>query len=108
MNAMLFYATLALYLGATVSYLFYLYKPSEALGKTARFIIIAGFVVHIIFTVDRYIEAGHTPITNLHESLSFFSMAVVGVFLYFERRFKMLVLGSFVTPVALVLMAVSA
>ncbi len=107
MNAILFYATLALYLGATASYLLYLYKPSESLGKIARFIIVSGFAVHILFTIDRYVEAGHTPITNLHESLSFFSMAVIGVFLYFERRFKMIVLGSFVTPVAFLLMVAS-
>jgi cytochrome c-type biogenesis protein CcsB len=107
MNAILFYITLACYLCATVSYLVYLYKPSEKLGKLSRLIIIAGFAVHILFTLDRYLEAGHTPITNLHESLSFFSMSVVGVFLFFENRFKMIVLGSFVTPVALILMALS-
>jgi cytochrome c-type biogenesis protein CcsB len=107
MNAILFYITLALYFCATVSYLIYLYNPSENLGKLCRRIIIAGFAVHIAFTLDRYLEEGHTPITNLHESLSFFSMTVVGVFLFFERRFKMLVLGSFVTPVAFILMALS-
>jgi cytochrome c-type biogenesis protein CcsB len=108
MNASLFYATFAAYLAATVCYLLYLAKPSEMLGKFARWLISGGLVVHILFTLNRYLEAGHTPITNLHESLSFFSMAVVGVFIYFERRYKILVLGSFVTPVALVLMAVSA
>lgn len=107
MNASLFYITFGIYLTATVCYLIYLAKPSAVLGKLARWLIIAGFIVHLIFTLFRYIEAGHTPITNLHESLSFFSMAVVGVFIFFERRFKIIVLGSFVTPVALLLMAVS-
>jgi len=108
MNAILFYCTIIVYLLATVAYLVYLAKPSETLGKTARRVIIAGFVIHILFTLDRYLEAGHTPITNLHESLSFFSMSVVGVFLFFERRFKIFVLGSFVTPLAFLLLAVSA
>lgn len=107
MNATLFYITFALYMSATVAYLVYLAKPSESLGKFARWLIASGFIVHIVFTIHRYIVAGHTPITNLHESLSFFSMAVVGVFIFFERRFKILVLGSFVTPVALILMAIS-
>lgn len=107
MNASLFYITFGIYLTATVCYLIYLAKPSAVLGKLARWLIIAGFIVHLLFTLFRYIEAGHTPITNLHESLSFFSMAVVGVFIFFERRFKIIVLGSFVTPVALLLMAVS-
>jgi len=108
MNASLFYSTFAAYLAATVCYLIYLAKPSVSLGRIARWLLSGGFVIHILFTLNRYLESGHTPITNLHESLSFFSMAVVGVFIFIERRFKMLVLGSFVTPVALLLMAVSA
>ncbi|HET7775970.1 MAG TPA: hypothetical protein VFK74_06345, partial [Azospira sp.] len=68
MNAILFYCTIAVYLLATISYLVYLAKPNESLGKTAHWLIIAGFIIHIVFTVDRFLEAGHTPITNLHES----------------------------------------
>jgi cytochrome c-type biogenesis protein CcsB len=107
MNASLFYITFGIYMAATACYMVYLAKPSEMLGKLAKRLITGGFAAHILFTLLRYIEAGHTPITNLHESLSFFSMAVVGVFIFFERRFKIIVLGSFVTPVALILMAVS-
>ena len=107
MNATLFYVTFALYMSATVVYLVYLAKPTESLGKFARWLLASGFAIHIVFTIHRYVVAGHTPITNLHESLSFFSMAVVGVFIFIERRFKIIVLGSFVTPVALVLMAIS-
>ncbi|MCL2760256.1 MAG: c-type cytochrome biogenesis protein CcsB [Desulfuromonadales bacterium] len=107
MNVFLFYVTLAIYFGATAAYLIYLFKPSKNLGKFAHWLIVFGFIVHIIFTFDRFIEAGHTPITNLHESLSFFSLAVVGLFIIFESRFKMQVLGSFVVPVATVLLLVS-
>jgi len=107
MSASLFYITFLIYLAATICYMIYLAKPSDNLGKLARWLIRGGFAVHLLFTLSRYLEAGHTPITNLHESLSFFSMAVVGVFIYFEHRFKILVLGSFVTPVALLLMLVS-
>ncbi len=107
MNASLFYITFGIYLAATSCYMIYLAKPSDRLGKLARWLLRGGFAVHILFTLTRYLEAGHTPITNLHESLSFFSMAVVGVFIFIEQRFKILVLGSFVTPVALLLMLVS-
>jgi cytochrome c-type biogenesis protein CcsB len=107
MNALLFYLTLGLYFAATVAYLIYLIKPQQALGTAARWIISTGFLVHCAFTFDRYLEAGHTPITNLHESFSFFSLAIVGIFIAFDRRYKLVVLGSFVTPLALVLMGVS-
>jgi len=92
---------------ATVIYLVYLLKPERLLGRAAHWVISAGFIVHLAFTVDRFIEAGHTPITNLHESLSFFSLAIIGIFIVFERKYKLYVLGSFVTPLALILLALS-
>jgi cytochrome c-type biogenesis protein CcsB len=107
MNALLFYTTLGLYAAATGAYLLYIVKPHQALGRTARWLISCGFLLHLIFTVMRYFEAGHTPITNLHESLSFFSLAIVGVFIGFERKYHTAILGSFVTPLALLLMVTS-
>ncbi|NVO00548.1 MAG: c-type cytochrome biogenesis protein CcsB [Geobacteraceae bacterium] len=107
MSASLFYITFGIYLAATACYMIYLAKPLAQTGKLARWLITGGLAAHVLFTLLRYFEAGHTPITNLHESLSFFSMAVVAVFIYFERKFKIIVLGSFVTPVALLLMLVS-
>jgi cytochrome c-type biogenesis protein CcsB len=107
MNALLFYATLGIYFIATVAYLAYLLKPQEKLGRAAYLLISGGFVIHCAFTAARYFEAGHTPITNLHESLSFFSLAVIAVFIAFERKYRVFILGSFVTPLAFLLMLAS-
>jgi len=107
MNALLFNITLSLYFIATVTYLVYLFRPTPSLGQTSRFLVYGGLLVHVSFTVHRYIAAGHTPITNLHESLSFFSLAVVAVFLVFERKYKITILGSFIIPIALILMLAS-
>jgi cytochrome c-type biogenesis protein CcsB len=107
MNALLFYATLGLYFSATLTYTLYLVKPWPLVGRVSQWLISCGFLIHCLFTLDRYMAAGHTPITNLHESLSFFSLAVVGIFILFERKYRILILGSFVTPVALLLMLLS-
>ena len=107
MNALLFYITLGLYVCATVAYLVYLAKPRQVLGQAAHWLVLSGFLAHCTFTLLRYFEAGHTPITNLHESLSFFSLAVVGVFIAFESKYHVSILGSFVTPLALMLMIAS-
>ncbi len=107
MNALLFYSTLCIYFVATVTYMAYLLKPRDILGRAAHWLIAGGFLVHCAFTVARYFEAGHTPITNLHESLSFFSLTVIGVFIAFERKYHVFILGSFVTPLALILMLAS-
>jgi cytochrome c-type biogenesis protein CcsB len=107
MNVLLFYGTLGLYFVATVAYLAYLVKPQPSLGRTAQWLIVSGFLLHCAFTVSRYVAAGHTPITNLHESLSFFSLAVVGVFIAFVRKYRVYILGAFVTPLAFLLMFAS-
>ena len=107
MNALLFYITLGLYFLATAGYLAYLLKPTPLLGRTAHLLVSSGFLVHLAFTLLRYVEAGHTPITNLHESLSFFSLAIIGVFIAFERAYHVFILGSFITPLGFVLMAAS-
>jgi len=107
MTDLLFYLSLILYGLATIAYMGYLIKPSEPLGKLAHWVIIAGFVLHCGTVGARYLAAGYTPITNLHEALSFFSLAIVGLFIYFEVRFKLHILGSFVVPVALVMMITS-
>lgn len=107
MNALLFYSTLTIYCIATVTYMIFLVKPREILGRAAHWLIAGGFIIHCAFTIARYVEAGHTPITNLHESLSFFSLTVIGVFIAFERKYHVFILGSFVTPLALLLMLAS-
>lgn len=107
MTELPFYLSLILYGVATIAYMVYLVKPSELLGKSAHWILIAGCVAHCGTIGARFLIAGYTPITNLHEALSVFSLAIVGLFLYFEHRFKLHILGSFVVPVALVLMVVA-
>ena len=108
MNATLFNSTLVIYAAATTLYLCYLVKPQQTLGRIGRWVLGIGFLVHCGFTLNRYLEAGHTPITNLHESLSFFSLATVGMFLVFESRYRSSILGSFVVPLALIILATSA
>lgn len=108
MNSVFYWIVIALYGAATLLYLWYLLRPGDAFGSAARWVLTAGLAAHILFTLSRYMEAGYTPITNLHESLSFFSLCVVGVYLALQRRYRAYILGSFVTPVALVIMLASA
>ena len=107
MNVILFKIVLGLYCAASLSYLAYLIKPDTLTGKISNWLAAAGFILHCMFTVFRYQEAGYTPITNLHESLSFFSLAIVGIFIGFERKYRCVILGSFVLPVALLVLIAS-
>ncbi len=108
MSLVLYLAVLALYGAATLLYTLYLVRPHDAVGRISRWVLAAGFLCHGSFTFSRYLEAGYTPITNLHESLSFFSLAIVGVFILLQHRYRAAILGSFVTPLALLVMLSSA
>ncbi len=98
-----FYLTLALYGVTTLLYLACLLRSTPCMAGLARKLLVAGFLAHCLAVIHRAIAAGHLPITNMHESLSFFALSIVAAYLYFEFRFKVTSLGSFVLPLVLVL-----
>ena len=99
---MFFVATIVLYLGGTAFFLAYLVRKSEALSKVSLAFTAAGFVTHTLALATRMIAAGHVPLTSSHEAISFFSWALVLVFLTVELRHRIHVLGSFILPLALI------
>lgn len=99
MNRFFFYCALALYLLSTGFYLIYLIKNKDYLEKTGHYLFITGFFAHLVATMIRYLEAGYTPITNIYESLSFFSLCTAGFFLYLKGIFKTGILGAIILPV---------
>ncbi len=102
-----FTMTLVLYSCATLAYLVFLARTRPLSGIWAGRLIQAGFVAHILATIHRFNALGHLPITNLGESLSFFSLALVAAFIFFERNYQVAILGSFASPLALVMLAAS-
>ncbi len=103
MTQISFYLTLTLYSIATVIYLACLAKATPCRSRLARRVLVAGFLTHCLAVIHRFISAGHLPITNMHESLSFFALSIVGIYLYFEIRYQVNMLGSFVVPFALIM-----
>ncbi|MGH7236195.1 MAG: cytochrome c biogenesis protein CcsA [Nitrospiraceae bacterium] len=101
MPVMFLMATMGLYLGGTAFFLAYLLRRSEALSKVALGVTAIGFLSHTAALLTRMMEAGHVPFTSFDEAMSFFSWALVLVFLVEELRHRIHVLGSFILPLAL-------
>lgn len=97
-----FMVTMVLYFVATVSYLAYLLRRSEALTKISLGITAVGFVSHTIALVTRMVATTAPSPPSFHEALSFLSWMLVLVFLAVEFRHHIHVLGSFIVPLALV------
>ncbi|MEW6719965.1 MAG: c-type cytochrome biogenesis protein CcsB [Thermodesulfobacteriota bacterium] len=100
MQIALLKATALIYLVGTVLYLYFILSLNERGARLGRMFLAIGAVLHGAAFVARYVAAGYTPITSLFESLSFSAFAIVCVFLAFELRYNLRVLGAFVAPLA--------
>ena len=104
MNIFFFKFSTLLYLLGALAYSAYIISLKEYLSKAALTVILIGFASHTLALVARYAVAGYTPVTNLYESLSFFAWMIIGVLLVANLKFKIKVLGAFLSPIAVILM----
>ncbi|TAJ07126.1 MAG: c-type cytochrome biogenesis protein CcsB [Nitrospirae bacterium] len=97
-----FIATIVLYFAGTGFFLAYLLRRSEALSRVSLGVTAVGFLTHTLALLTRMLEAGQVTLASFHEAMSFFSWALVLVFLFVEIRQRIHVLGSFILPLALI------
>jgi cytochrome c-type biogenesis protein CcsB len=103
------FATIA-YLAAMVLYISYLAFRNEGIGKAASFITYAGLALQTIALGMRWFESyqmgiGRVPLSNLYESLVFFTWSTVLIYVIVEWKYKTRAFGAFVMPVAFLSLA---
>ncbi len=79
-------------------------------GKLATWTAIIGALGNTAGIILRWVESyrlgvGHAPLSNMYESLIFFSWTIIIVYLFIERRYKNRIIGAFATPFAFLAMA---
>lgn len=99
-----FIVALFLVLLSTGGFIVYIIKQQERIFLLSWVILAAGFIFHTVFFVYRYYDLGIPPVFNLKSSLSFFAWCIIGAYLAFYIRFRLMVLGSFVVPISAALM----
>jgi len=104
MNIYFFKLASVLYCLATLGFSAYIFFLKDLLSKLAMTLVTLGFAFHTLAFLTRVIEAGYTPVTNLHESLSFFAWMIIGILLVANLKYKIKVLGAFLTSIALIFM----
>jgi cytochrome c-type biogenesis protein CcsB len=102
-------ATLA-YLVAMVLYIGYLAFRKNGIGQTATVVTIVGFAVQTVALLLRWYESyqmdiGRVPLSNLYESLVFFTWSTVMIYLIVEFKYKTRAFGAFVMPVIFLALA---
>jgi cytochrome c-type biogenesis protein CcsB len=107
MDVLFFKIALALYLLSTAGYIASLLVRRVLAAKVSTWILLSAFAVQGLSIFFRYVRVGHTPVIGLHDSLSFFVLAMTGTYLAFQLKTKTRVLGAFVSPIAFFMMMVA-
>jgi cytochrome c-type biogenesis protein CcsB len=102
------FVSISLYLLSTIGYFLYLFLQKDYLQRAALFLLLVGFLFHTLTIVYGYVKAGHLPVSNMHETLSFAGWAIAVVFLLIQFKFNLKILGIFAAPIlALIMLIVS-
>lgn len=103
-----FYGTMAAYIGAMMLYFVFFAVKKDKPGKIANGFLLAAFCLHTAALVVRGIGAGRLPLTNQYEFASSFAWGVCLCCLIFQWRFDFRAMGTFVTPVIIVIVGYAA
>ena len=96
-----------LYAVGTVGYLIYVVRTEKAIHRIAYGFLLAGFMCHTIGLAMLVGQIRQMPVTTLPQTFSLFAWAIVGSYLAFQLKFNIRILGTFVSPLAVVLMLLS-
>jgi cytochrome c-type biogenesis protein CcsB len=93
-----------LYAIGTVGYLIYIFRTESAIYRIAYGFLAAGFLSHTFGLLLLVAHIRQMPVTTLSQTFSLFSWAIVGSYLAFQLKFNIRILGTFVSPLAVVFM----
>ena len=99
--------TTLLYAVGTVGYLIYVIRTEKAIHRIAYGFLLTGFLSHTLGLVMLVSQIRQMPVTTLPQTFSLFAWAIVGSYLAFQLKFNIRILGTFVSPLAVVFMLLS-
>ncbi|EJW18098.1 cytochrome c biogenesis protein CcsA [Paenibacillus alvei] len=74
-------------------------------GAISFGVTILGFISQIVYFGCRWAYAGHIPVSNMYEFMSFLSMMIIGAFIVVYLIYRSTVLGLLAVPLAFLMMA---
>ncbi|MCI0527906.1 MAG: cytochrome c biogenesis protein [Nitrospira sp.] len=100
MDILFFKITLGFYFLGTILFLWYLVSKKESWGRFSIIATVAGFLTHTLALIIHVMKTGQISVMTVHESIGFFSWALVLIFLVVEYQYRLQVLGSLIVPLA--------
>ncbi|MCE5335197.1 MAG: cytochrome c biogenesis protein CcsA [Desulfobacteraceae bacterium] len=92
------------YLCGTVGYLVYLYHDRERIHWISWSAMLIGAVFHAGAILIRSVQIGQLAFTTGQEAISLFAWMFVATYLVLQLRLQLRILGSFVSPLAVIFM----
>jgi len=107
-----FNISMAIYLVCFLGYLVLATSRNKLIGTFSTSLLIIGLVIHSVGLVLRWLEThqtgyGYVPLSNMYESLIFFSWTIVLIYLILEFIYRQKIIGVFVTPFAFLAIALT-
>ena len=109
-NSLILSYTTFVYFGAFMAYLLGMVMNRAFLSRLGTYLSLLGIAAQTLAIILRWVESyelgiGHAPLSNLYESLVFFSWTLMLLYLILEWRTKNRTIGTFVTPLVFLAMA---
>jgi ABC-type transport system involved in cytochrome c biogenesis permease subunit len=106
-SSILFTITLVVYLAATVLYILYAVFRKEQIGKIATWVLAVGLLGQTVALILKTLEIKHAPFVTIYESMVFWSWLIALVYLFFQFKYHIRVLGALITPLAFLAIAIA-
>jgi len=108
----LFNISMGIYLISSWGYLIFATSRHKRVGTLSTSLLTVGLFLHSVGLVFRWVEThqtgyGYVPLSNMYESLIFFSWTIVFVYLILEFKYQHKIIGVFVTPFAFLAIALT-
>ena len=107
-----FNISMAIYLFSSFGYLIFATSRNKTIGALCTYLLLLGLLLHSGGLVFRWVEThqtgyGYVPLSNMYESLIFFSWTIILVYLILEFKYRQKIIGVFVTPFAFLAIALT-
>jgi len=107
-----FNMSMGIYLLCFLGYLIFTASRNRTLGTLSTSLLIIGLLIHSGGLVVRWLEThqtgyGYVPLSNMYESLIFFSWTIVLIYLILEFKYQQKIIGVFITPFAFLAIALT-
>jgi cytochrome c-type biogenesis protein CcsB len=107
-----FNISMGIYLISSLGYLILAVSQHKRVGTLSTSLLAIGLFLHSVGLVFRWVEThqtgyGYVPLSNMYESLIFFSWTIVLIYLILEFKYRQKIIGVFVTPFAFLAIALT-